>query len=246
MHNHSLNLFCLPSYSLEGGILFAMFIAGLIGGFSHCSMMCSPFTFALSVKKLSFDKSSKEFSEIKRFYNSLLLSYHFGRILTYSLIGGIVGWVSVSVISEQYFEIARVIILSLAIIIMIISAFNIFSIQRLFSFNKFTNFIDKISSKILSKETHNNSFIFGVLMGFLPCAFLYAAFIASASSGDFITGALSLFAFGVGTFIPLTLSNYGIGFFVKKFRTDIKKYSPYLMFVNCVFLIFIIMNHFEK
>ncbi len=247
MHNHSLNLFCLSSYTIEGGVLWAMFIAGLIGGFTHCSMMCSPFAFALSTKKLSCNKCDENnFSELKRFYNSLLITYHLGRIFTYSLIGGIVAWVSVSVISEKYFEIARIAILSFAIILMIISAFNIGFAKKFFNYGKFSTAINNISKKFLSKETLNNSFLFGVLMGFLPCAFLYAAFIASASTGNFATGALALASFGAGTFIPLTLSNYGIGFFIKKLRTDIKKYSPYLMLVNGAFLILIIINHIER
>jgi uncharacterized protein len=56
----------------------------------------------------------------------------------------------------------------------------------------------------------------GLLWGLIPCGFLYAAQIKAAETGSSISGAATMFAFGIGT-LPTML---GVGFFVGRFSAD--------------------------
>ena len=60
-------------------MLYTAFILGLLGSF-HCIGMCGPIAFVLPL-----DRSSKS----KMIFQTFL--YHFGRLLTYSLIGLLFG-----------------------------------------------------------------------------------------------------------------------------------------------------------
>ena len=61
-----------------------------------------------------------------------------------------------------------------------------------------------IKFKALSKLKTTNSFLIGILNGFMPCGPLQAMQIYALTTGSFIYGALSMFIFCLGT-IPLML-----------------------------------------
>lgn len=243
MH-HLEKLFCFSSYSIEGGIIGAMFLAGLIGGLTHCSVMCSPFTFALSAQKLS-DKSSQKFSEAKRFFSSLLIPYHLGRIITYSVLGAISGWISTKLIAGDYFNYLRFFLLAIALMFFVFASIGSVPVNY-FRFPFVSKYVEKFSARLYGNDTKINSFYLGLILGFLPCAMVYGALIVAVATGSVAVGAIAVAAFGFGTMIPLILTNYGFGFFVKKYKLNLRKISPVLYAVNSAILIFIIINHIHN
>ena len=66
------------------------------------------------------------------------------------------------------------------------------------------------------KNKSNNSFIIGLLNGLMPCGPLQAMQVYALSTGSFISGALSMFLFSLGT-VPLMLF---VGVFYNLFKVD--------------------------
>ena len=172
---------------MEITLIFAALGLGFASGF-HCLGMCGPIALSLGLSK-------------KQQVNFHLqnLTYQFGRILTYSFLGAIVGIVG------EGFQLAgfQKYISILAGILLITMA--------LFSFGgDFTTKIPAISNallkvkinlgKLLRKTDYSSRFLTGVLNGFLPCGMVYMALTASLAAGGIWQSASFMVFFGLGTF----------------------------------------------
>jgi len=148
-------------------------IFGLLGSF-HCIGMCGPIAFMLPVDR---QKPIKTFFQI--------LSYHFGRLLTYSLIGLLFGFLGKGF---YFFGFQQ----QLSISIGFIMIFGIL-FPRIFQKFAFSKSISKVVFKIknslgkeLKKKDKSTFFTIGFLNGFLPCGLIYMAiFGALATSHAF-------------------------------------------------------------
>ena len=163
--------------TIDSNITYSMlFITGILTSI-HCISICGAINLVatLNTKKRSIKKS---------------LLYNFGRVLSYTLIGGIVGLVG-SILSINN-TISGIIILisSLFMLYMALSMMGILHIKG----------FDIMNIKIKS----NNTFIIGLLNGLMPCGPLQAMQIYALGTGSFIKGALSMFLFSLGT-VPLML-----------------------------------------
>ncbi len=67
-------------------IIFSLLNLGFFGGFSHCTAMCGPLVLSQVSYRLE-NTELKEFYGLKKLARLSLVSYHLGRITTYSLIG---------------------------------------------------------------------------------------------------------------------------------------------------------------
>jgi len=85
--------YCSSIISNEYNIYLALLIAGLISGFTHCAGMCGPFVVMQTSANMASD-SKNNISELTRLKNSSLLPYHLGRILTYTVNGGVAAYFS--------------------------------------------------------------------------------------------------------------------------------------------------------
>lgn len=171
---------------MEITLIFAALGLGFASGF-HCLGMCGPIALSLGLSK-------------KQQVNFHLqnLTYQFGRILTYSFLGAIVGIVG------EGFQLAgfQKYISILAGILLITMA--------LFSFGgDFTSKIPAISNallkvkinlgKLLRKTDYSSRFLTGVLNGFLPCGMVYMALTASLAAGGIWQSSTFMVFFGLGT-----------------------------------------------
>lgn len=131
--------------TIDSNITYSMlFIAGILTSI-HCISMCGAVNLVatLNTKKGSIKKS---------------LLYNFGRVLSYTLIGGIVGLVG-SILSINN-TISGIIIL-ISSLFMLYMALNMMGILHIKGF-------DILNIKIKS----NNTFIIGLLNGLMPCGSL--------------------------------------------------------------------------
>jgi len=55
------------------------------------------------------------------------------------------------------------------------------------------------AGKLLSAPGLSNRFVLGLSLGFLPCGLIYAALFKAMATGNALNGALTMFAFGLGT-----------------------------------------------
>lgn len=189
--------------------------------------MCGPIAFILPV-----DKSSKS----KMIGQTLL--YHFGRLLTYSIIGLLFGLIGKGLYLSGFQQRLSILMGVIMILTIIIPAkyLNKFNLTKPLYQN-----IGKVKSKLglyLKQKSNKALFLIGFFNGFLPCGLVYMAVIGAISSGNILSGALYMFIFGIGT-IPLMTGAVYLGNFLKiSVRSKIQKAIP--IFVVMIGLLFIL------
>ena len=67
---------------------------------------------------------------------------------------------------------------------------------------RFWKYLAPLAGRLLPATTYLRAFAAGALWGWLPCGLVYSALVLVMGSGDMLTGALSMVAFGMGT-IPI-------------------------------------------
>lgn len=178
--------------TIDNNVTYGMlFITGLLTSV-HCISMCGSINLVATINK-----------ENKRSIKRPLL-YNCGRIISYTVIGGIVGFVG-KVISFNNIIIGIVIIIA-SVIMLLMSLTMLNVIKFRFSFIKY-------------KFNNRSPFIIGLLNGLIPCGPLQAMQVYALSTGSVLKGALSMMLFGLGT-VPLMLFT-GIIFSSVKGKTKI-------------------------
>ncbi|MBM6861691.1 sulfite exporter TauE/SafE family protein, partial [Clostridium saudiense] len=152
-----------------------------------CIGMCGGIMISQSI-------TTKESSKFERLKPSLL--YNSGRVISYTILGGIVGGLgSVFSLSSS----AQGFISIIAGIFMMVMGLNIYGFKAL---RRFNIKLPWSSCKVSSKK--NTPFIVGLLNGFMPCGPLQAMQLYALATGNIVSGALSMFFFALGT-IPLMI-----------------------------------------
>jgi len=207
-------------------MLWTALLLGLAGSF-HCIGMCGPIAFVLPVNR------SSKFSLIVQ--TSL---YHLGRLISYSLIGVLFGFIGKGLYLAG-FQQRLSILMGVVMILMVIIPASIFN---KYNFSKpLYGFIGKVKTKLglyLNKTSNKALFSIGFFNGFLPCGLVYMALVGAISTGNVIDGAFYMFLFGIGT-IPLMTAAILLGNFVNlSLRRKIQKAIP--VFVVVIGLLFIL------
>lgn len=184
--------FKIPDIGQKASLLL-LFAAGILTGF-HCIAMCGGFVVSYTSKNaLQGHKGFKQH-----------LFYGGGKVLSYTIIGGIFGLIG----GIFAFSVGlRGWIAILAGSFMIFYALGMFGIGffKRFQFNpKFlTRFASSESSKF--KGAYSRPLVTGLLNGlFIACGPLQAMYLFAAGTGNIFSGATSLMAFGLGT-LPVML-----------------------------------------
>ena len=207
-------------------IFISAFFLGMIANL-HCVGMCGPIALALPLNRNS---------KVELILG--ILQYNFGRIITYTILGFIVGFIG--------FGINLIGILQILSIISGIGIILYAWRKILFSseiFKKINiNFIHRFTSKYMGKIIRNNSpfklFLFGSLNGLLPCGMVYTALITSIITGTPTFSAITLFFFGLGTLPGMILITLFANKITNRFRGKINKVLPY--FVSIIGLLILL------
>jgi len=207
-------------------MLWTALVLGLAGSF-HCIGMCGPIAFVLPV-----DRSSKS----KLIFQTIL--YHLGRIISYSLIGLLFGFIGKGLYLAGFQQRLSILMGVVMIAIVLIPA----KIFNKYNFSKpLYQIIGKVKQKLgsyLTKKSNKALFLIGFFNGFLPCGLVYMALLGSISTGNILNGALYMLVFGIGT-IPLMTGAIFLGNFVNlSIRNKIQKAIP--VFVVIIGLLFIL------
>jgi sulfite exporter TauE/SafE/plastocyanin domain-containing protein/copper chaperone CopZ len=206
------------SQNMGYGILF---VIGLITSL-HCVAMCGGINLSQCV---SYKFSGKETSKVAKLKPSLM--YNAGRVISYTLLGGIVGAIG-SVVS--FSGTAKGIVSILAGIFMVIMGLNMFNIFPWL--RKFTPHMPKVfGKKIHAGGGKHGPFYVGLLNGLMPCGPLQAMQIYALGTGSFAKGALSMLLFSLGT-VPLMFGFGAVSSFLSsKFTHKMMKVSAALVIV---------------
>tara|TARA_R110001583_G_scaffold17310_11_gene70192 strand:- start:1711 stop:2433 length:723 start_codon:yes stop_codon:yes gene_type:complete len=207
-------------------MLWTALIFGLAGGF-HCIGMCGPIAFIIPI-----DRSSN--SSI--FFQTLL--YHFGRILSYTLIGFIFGSIGKGLYLAGFQQRLSILMGILMIVVIVIPTSIFYKYNFSKPLYKLINIIKHKLGLYLKQKTNKAIFLVGFFNGFLPCGLVYIALIGAISTGNSLEGALYMTFFGLGT-IPLMTSAILLGNFVSiGIRKKIQKVIP--VFVIIIGILFIL------
>ena len=205
--------------------LWAAFTIGLVGSL-HCVGMCGPIALVLPLKK---DNPITMTAQI--------LLYQSGRILTYSLLGALLGF-----LGKGFILAGLQIYLSIGLgILLIFAALFSSRVEQLIQqvpFIKNLNFWVKVQlSQRMKNQQAGSSFVIGLLNGMLPCGLVYLAIAGAITMSSIPEAMLYMALFGLGT-LPLMLITALAGQFVKvNWRNRINKFTPiFLILVGIILL----------
>jgi sulfite exporter TauE/SafE/plastocyanin domain-containing protein/copper chaperone CopZ len=198
---------------LNGASYFVLFVVGMLTSI-HCVGMCGGIMLSQSISK---DNTSK-FEAIRP-----AILYNAGRIVAYTVIGGIVG------------ALGSVLALSLAVkagmqifagIFMIIMGLN------MAGFGMFRKINIRLPWSACSvKKKPKTPFLVGLLNGLMPCGPLQTMQLYALGTGSAAKGALSMLLFSLGT-VPLMLTFGALsGLLSKGYTKKILKMSGFLVII---------------
>ena len=198
---------------LNGASYIVLFIIGMLTSI-HCVGMCGGIMLSQSILK----KDESKFQAIRP-----AILYNAGRVIAYTLIGGLVGALgsvlSLSLTVKSAMQI-------FAGIFMVILGLNMagFSIFRKLS-------IRLPWSTCSVKKKIKTPFLVGLLNGLMPCGPLQTMQLYALGTGSAAKGALAMFLFALGT-VPLMLT-FGTlsGLLSKGYTKKILKMSGFLVII---------------
>ncbi len=212
--------------------MYQAIIAGLTLGLLsnlHCIGMCGPLMLAVP---LSSNNNFIKWVEI--------LSYHFGRITTYALLGLVLGSVG-SNLSAWGFQ--QIISITSGVFILTYALLKIFKMDYFFSNNNpFSKFISTKIGHFLKEKTLYSKWILGTLNGLLPCGLVYIALAASLVYGNILYSTLHMISFGLGTMPSLVFIMLFKNKITPTIRLKINRMIPYFLGVIGLLLILRGMN----
>ena len=211
----------------EGMSYGMLFLIGVLTS-THCVAMCGGINLSQCVpRQAALNTSADSLANLRP---SIL--YNAGRVLSYTVIGGLVGALG-SIVS--FSNTGKGIIALTAGIFMVIMGLNM---MNLFPWlRRFNPRIPKIFAvKIVEQKKSNRPLYVGLLNGLLPCGPLQAMQLYALSTGDPFKGALSMLLFSLGT-VPLM---FGLGalstMLTKRFTARMMTASAVLVIILGVFM----------
>lgn len=226
---------CLHAITSNGGLISSLFIGGLVGSTTHCTMMCGAFILAQSPKS----QTNQPF--LIRLKGAALLPYHLGRITTYVFLGILFS----SVLNLAFlFQPLRIILIAplliLAGIMFITLAFP--NLQHVFPWVQKIRIpvpyrrISKAVGGLSPNMSVLNRYFMGILLGFIPCGLVVSALMASSAANNVLGAALAMSAFGLGTIPALFGLALGGDLIKRSFPKAEKKLTQGLMLGSAVWL----------
>lgn len=190
-----------------------LFIVGILTSL-HCVGMCGGIMISQSLSKVSKSK-------LEAIQPALL--YNLGRVISYTILGGIIGALgsvfSLSIMTKAALQI-------FAGVFMIMMGFNMAGFS---AFRKLHIKLPHFACKVKNKS--GSPLIVGLLNGLMPCGPLQTMQLFALGTGSAAKGALSMFVFSIGT-VPLMLTFGALsGLLSKGYTKRILKFSGVLIIV---------------
>lgn len=209
-------------------IYLSALLLGFFGSF-HCVGMCGPI--ALSLPNIGNGKWN--------FITGKLI-YNFGRIITYSILGLMVG-----IIGHRFAMAGFQKFLSIGaglLILVSVALFSFGNTQKPTIFNswllRYTSQIKSLFRQLFGMRSRMTLLSIGIVNGLLPCGFVYIALAGAIATGSYLVSSFYMALFGLGT-IPAMLSMSLFGNFMGiKFKNNIRKATPYIAIIVAAFLIY--------
>jgi len=180
---------------------FSAFVIGILGS-GHCIGMCGGIT---SMLTSALPKNSTYSKTL------LIFSYNFGRILSYAFIGAIVGFTGSVAAKNVGVPLAGLRVISALFLILLGLYIGqwLMWLNRIERIGKFIwQYLSPFSKRLIPVNSPQKAIALGVLWGWLPCGLIYSMLTWSLASGNFVSGALIMAFFGLGTLPALIIMSY--------------------------------------
>jgi len=217
------NLFPVASSETSFGMLF---VIGLLTSV-HCVAMCG----GINLSQCLAGNGQGRFSGLMP-----SLKYNLGRVISYTVIGGIVGAIGSAV---QFTGTLRGVVQLLAGVFMVLMGI---SLSGLFpSLARFTPHLPKALGRKINREKResNSPLYVGLLNGLMPCGPLQAMQLYALSTGSIIGGATSMLLFSLGT-VPLMFILGALSSILSR------KFTKYMVTVGAVLVVVMGISMFQN
>jgi hypothetical protein len=195
--------------------LFSAFIIGLLGS-GHCLGMCggitTMLTSALPPPNTINPANNLLTTKTNNSRNLLVLLYHLGRISSYGIIGGIVGFTGSVAAKNIGLPLAGLRVIAAIFLILL----GLYLGQWLMLLNKVEalgkklwQFISPLSKSLIPVDKPIKALSLGFLWGWLPCGLVYSTLTWSLASSSWFSGFTIMLAFGLGTLPALLTVSFG-------------------------------------
>ncbi|MEQ8904146.1 sulfite exporter TauE/SafE family protein [Ekhidna sp.] len=198
--------------------MIGAFIIGLFGSL-HCVSMCGPVMMAFMGPRQS---------------KTGFVMYHSGRILTYVLIGLILGLIGATVALFQLQQILAF-VLGFGLIVLYGIPSIRHQLERFYYESKFYHFLKSFLSKNLSMR--KRWFLSGIANGFFPCGLTYVAAAGAVAIGNPLEGASFMVLFGLGTLPALITLSFAGSVFSRRLNALIPRAIPVIAIISGSILI---------
>lgn len=217
------NLFPVATKDTGFGMLF---VIGLLTSV-HCVAMCG----GINLSQCLAGNGQGRFSGLLP-----SLKYNLGRVVSYTVIGGIVGAIGSAV---QFTGTLRGIVQLLAGVFMVLMGI---SLSGLFpALARFTPHLPKALGRKINKEKResNSPLYVGLLNGLMPCGPLQAMQLYALSTGSILGGAASMLLFSLGT-VPLMFALGALSSILSR------KFTKYMVTAGAVLVVVMGISMFQN
>lgn len=224
---------CLYAITPEQGLFPSLFLAGLVGGFTHCVTMCGPFVLAQTEHKRDF--------QYKKLKDYALFPYHLGRMTTYVMMAILFNTLlNIAFLNMPMKSFIAAPILFLAGIIFLVAAF-----PRLATLVPWAakirlpipqRFFESSIRPLLSAPTAPRQYLLGLALGLMPCGLVLAALMAASMASTPVYAGLAMASFALGTIPALLLLASGGHALRQKFPKTFSNIQGGMMLISGIWL----------
>lgn len=179
----------------SGGVIVAM-VVGLTAGFSTCMALVGGLVLGLSARHAEKHPSATTMQKFRPH-----LFFNLSRIVTFFVLGGVIGWLGSAFQLQGSLLGILTIVVGVVMLLLGLQLTNLFprlsgggltlpsGISRALG----------LKSRQQKEYSHNNAIALGAISFILPCGFTQAMQLYAVSTGSFVTGALVMGLFAIGT-----------------------------------------------
>jgi len=188
---------CHNEIIMQGGLLSSLFMAGAVGGVTHCTGMCGPFVMSFA----PHTEHDGARNTLQRLSNDLLLPYHLGRVTTYMLLGMVA-----ALFSQQAVEFSNSPVVANTLPALLLAVGGIlFMLQFLgiaglkIDMPSLPRAMQKTVTQLSRNPTGWRGYAMGLILGFLPCGLLLSAVLIAAAAPNWWSAGAGMALFGIST-----------------------------------------------
>ena len=190
------------------------FLIGLVGS-AHCVGMCGPI--ALALPGSAGDRMYMVTGRVL---------YNLGRIVTYALLGALIGIVGHQIKLAGYQQALSIITGVVILLFAILPSKAGGQLLQLPGLRRIWFFWQKVTARLFRMSGLDSMFLIGLLNGFLPCGLVYAGLAGSLITGSVQGGFVYMMLFGLGTFPLMLITSVLPGVIKYKTRQKLNRLLP--------------------